>query len=203
MRKGLRTRGTILEKAAPVFNTRGFFGTSVEDLVRATGLQKGGLYNHYASKEALALAAFDFTAAQFRARFAEVVEGKLTHVERLIAIAGVMLRNYDDPVVDGGCVVFNTAIESDDAHPVLRQKAKDAMQDLLRFVGHHLKLGIQSGELRGDVDARMVTSVIVSICEGAVALSKLYDDPAHVRSATAFVAAYVRSLAAPPKEAKK
>ena len=194
MQKGLRTREMILEKAAPMFNKRGFFGTSVDDLVRATGLQKGGLYNHYASKEALATAAFDFAVAQFRARFTEAVQSKDTAVERLIAIAGVMLRSYDDPVVAGGCIVFNTAIESDDAHPALRQKAQEAMRDLLRFVGHHVKLGIKRGELKGDVDARTVTTVIVSTCEGAVALSKLYHDPSHVRRTAAFIDQYVHSL---------
>lgn len=194
MRKGQHTRLTILEKAAPVFNARGFFGTSVEDLVKATGLQKGGLYNHYASKEALATAAFDFTVAQFRGRYAEAVERKATASAKLVAITDVMLRSYDDPVVAGGCIVFNTALESDDAHPVLRQKAQVAMQDLLRFIGHHVKLGIKHGEFRSDIDARTVTTVLVSTCEGAVALSKLYDDSAYVRRAVAFVASYIRSI---------
>src|SRR5947199_130742 len=57
--KGDRTRRRVIEQAAPVFNTRGYWGSSVRDLMEASGLQKGGIYNHFGSKDELALAAFD------------------------------------------------------------------------------------------------------------------------------------------------
>jgi TetR/AcrR family transcriptional regulator, transcriptional repressor for nem operon len=40
-RKGERTRKMIVERSAEVFNTKGYFGTSMSDLVRETGLEKG------------------------------------------------------------------------------------------------------------------------------------------------------------------
>ena len=53
--KGSATKQRIVEAAAPVFNQRGYWGASMADLMAATGLEKGGIYNHFGSKEALAL----------------------------------------------------------------------------------------------------------------------------------------------------
>ena len=61
MTKGQQTRRGIIEKAAPLFNQKGYEGTSLSDLMDATGLQKGGIYRHFDSKEELAAAAFDYS----------------------------------------------------------------------------------------------------------------------------------------------
>jgi len=53
--KASERRVAILESAAPIFNQRGFAGTSIADVLAATDLEKGGLYNHFASKEELAV----------------------------------------------------------------------------------------------------------------------------------------------------
>jgi len=50
MTKGEQTRKKIVQAAAPIFNQRGYEGSSVNDLMEATGLQKGGIYRHFASK---------------------------------------------------------------------------------------------------------------------------------------------------------
>ena len=194
MKKGIRTQTHIAEKAAPLFNTRGFFGTSMRDLLEATGLQKGGLYNHYASKEALAVAAFDYALGKFRQRYAEAVQGQASAINCLHAICAVMLRSYEDPVVAGGCIVFNTAIESDDAQPVLKARAQNAMNDLLRFISVQVKLGQRNGEIQASVDPRMVATLLVSIYEGALGLSKLFDDAAHIRRASEHMKTYIESL---------
>ena len=59
MRKGEQTRQEIIRKAAPIFNQKGYDGAALSDLMRATGLEKGGIYRHFESKEELAGDAFD------------------------------------------------------------------------------------------------------------------------------------------------
>ena len=61
--KGERTRRRIVERAAALFNTRGVAGASMSDVSEAAGLEKGGVYNHFESKDALALAAFDYASS--------------------------------------------------------------------------------------------------------------------------------------------
>jgi TetR/AcrR family transcriptional repressor of nem operon len=58
VRKGEQTRQDIIRKAAPIFNQKGYDGAALSDLMRATGLEKGGIYRHFESKEELAGDAF-------------------------------------------------------------------------------------------------------------------------------------------------
>ncbi len=195
MTKGERTRRRIVELSAPVFNTRGYFGSSMGDLVRETGLEKGGIYNHFGSKEELALAAFDYSAGLMRARFEAALEGRTGAVEKLSAVVGVLAGIVEDPPVRGGCPVLNTAIEADDAHLALKERARGAATDWLRLVGSIVKEGVASGELKGDTDPREVASVVVATLEGAVMLSKLHDDPSHAERAVEHLEGYLASLA--------
>src|SRR6195256_6799324 len=74
--KGEQTRRDIVQKAAPLFNQKGYEGTSLSDLMDATGLQKGGIYRHFASKEELALEAFDYS-------WQKAVNGRLEGVQNV------------------------------------------------------------------------------------------------------------------------
>src|SRR5689334_2823770 len=127
MQKGAQTREKILLRAARLFNEKGYFGVSLADLMQATGLKKGGLYNHFESKEKLALEAFDYAIGLYRRRYEEALVGKTHAADRLLAIVDVMRKNITNPPVSGGCVLMNAAIESDDAFPALRERARKAM----------------------------------------------------------------------------
>lgn len=194
MTKGERTRRIILERSAPVFNTKGYFGASMSDLVRASGLEKGGIYNHFESKEQLALESFDYAAGIMRGRFDAALAGKEKALERLFAVVDVLGALVEDPPVAGGCPVLNTAVESDDAHPALKARASEAMSGWLRLVGRIVKEGVNDGELSPDTDPRSTASVVVATLEGALMLSRLHDDPAHMRRAVEHLKQHLESL---------
>ncbi len=148
-----------MERSAAVFNTRGFFGASMSDLVRASGLEKGGIYNHFRSKEELALASFDYAAAIMGERFRAALEGREGALEKLFAVVDVLGGLAEDPPVAGGCPILNTAVEADDAHPALKEKAEEAMRGWLRLVGGIAREGVRAGELAPGTDPRHVASV--------------------------------------------
>ena len=197
--KGQKTRRRIVERAAGVFNTKGYFGSSMSDLVREIGLEKGGIYNHFASKEELALEAFDYAAGTMRERFRAALEGKEGALERLFAVVDVLGSLAEDPPVPGGCPVLNTAVESDDAHMELKDRAREAMSGWLRLTGRIVKEGVQNGELRPGTNPRETASVVVATLEGAVMLSRLYDDPAYMKRAVNHLKVHLRSLACDPE----
>lgn len=60
MTKGSKTRQRIVEKAAALLNQYGFSGFSMSELMKATGLEKGGIYRHFDSIEQLASEAFEY-----------------------------------------------------------------------------------------------------------------------------------------------
>jgi TetR/AcrR family transcriptional repressor of nem operon len=195
--QGERTRRRIVEKAAPVFNTKGYFGTSMSDLVRETGLEKGGIYGHFGSKEELAVASFEYAAGVMRERFTSELASKSGALEKLFAIIDVLSGMAEDPPVAGGCPVLNTAVESDDANPVLKERAQDAMSGWLRLVGRTVKDGVRGEQLSAETDPREMASLVVGTLEGALMLCKLFDDPAHMERAVVHLKRHIGSLARP------
>ena len=203
MGKGALTRQLIVERAAEVFNTRGYFGSSMSDLIRETGLEKGGIFYHFASKEAIALAAFDHAVALVEALFREALVGKERAIDRLLAIIDVFRDLADGKPLPGGCPVLNTAIEADDAQPALRARAHGAMTSWLKLIGANVKLGIERGELRPDIDPRTVATIVVATLEGAILLTRLYDDATYMLRATDHLRDYLAGLALPRSEGQE
>ena len=80
MTKGTDTKEAILQQAAQLFNRRGFFGAALSDVMDVTGLEKGGIYNHFKSKEDLALQAFDYAIGLLREEFGNSVKIGRAHV---------------------------------------------------------------------------------------------------------------------------
>lgn len=195
MAKGAETRQRIIAQAAPVFNQRGFSGTSMQELTEATGLQKGGIYNHFPSKEALAMAALDYAVELLGSRFREAYAQAPPHAaDRLLAILGVFARYMEDTPLAGGCPIINTAVEADDTAPAFRDRARAAMTDLHRLLGSIVKAGVRAGELRPDADPYAIASLATSLMEGALIMSRLYDDPVHLRRASEHLEGYIRAL---------
>jgi len=68
MSKAQETKMRIIEQAAALFNQQGMQGLRCH-IMRVTGLQKGGIYNHFRSKDELALEAFDFAVNRVQSEF--------------------------------------------------------------------------------------------------------------------------------------
>jgi AcrR family transcriptional regulator len=194
LRKGERTRRRIVEQSAAVFNTRGYAGASLSELVSATGVEKGGIYNHFGSKEALAVAAFDYAVSLIVDRFASALAGNERAIDRLVAVVEAFGDEVEHPDLPGGCPVANTALESDDTNPDLCAHARGAMDSWHRLIGSIVKSGKQRGELRRDSDPYELATVITATLEGALMLSRLMGDPAHMRRAVKHLRAYIESL---------
>ena len=88
--RGGETRRRILEVAAEAFAERGYAGTSVNDVLKASGVTKGGFYFHFPSKEALALATLRHKQEQWAgAVMASVLQRpRAVHVAAADAAAG-------------------------------------------------------------------------------------------------------------------
>src|ERR1700756_383274 len=110
MTKGEVTRQKIIEQAAPLFNRLGYAGCSMQDIMAATGLEKGGLYRHFSSKEELAEEAFCYSLA----RVTEARWGGIDQVEGSVEKLRFLIRRFVDihSIFPGGCPVMNTAIDA-------------------------------------------------------------------------------------------
>ncbi len=91
--KGEQTRQEIIRKAAPIFNQRGYEGVTLSELMQATGLEKGGIYRHFDSKQQFASEAFDYAwskAVEARlGRYAGNLRTRWTACSRSCGIFGI------------------------------------------------------------------------------------------------------------------
>ncbi len=196
-KKGEATRQRIVELAAPVFNCKGYVGASFRDLIDATGLEKGGIYNHFGSKEALALEAYDHAMSIVTTALARSQDNATDAPDRLVRLIRAFSTSARKPVIEGGCPIMNTAIEADDTHPELRNRARDSMTQWHRLIGRIVKDGKAEGTLRDDVDPYALASTITGALEGALMLSRLYDDPSHMDHVVAHLVDHVQTLRSP------
>jgi TetR/AcrR family transcriptional repressor of nem operon len=171
MTKGQQTRRKIVAAAAPIFNQHGYEGSSPADLMTATGLKKGGIYRHFASKEELAAKAFDYTwEAAWNARTLHVNQNA-TGIDQLKQLIANFI-DYRSPVV-GGCPILNTAVDADDGNSVLRDRVNKALRSWIARLQAIVKRAAERGELRAGVDAKAVATVIVAALEGALMMSRV------------------------------
>lgn len=185
----------ILEKAAIVFNKKGYFAASMADIMAATGLEKGGIYNHFSNKEELAVESFDFAVHRVRLAFAEALRRNRNAIDRLNAIIEIFRRFPDGFPVPGGCPVMNTAIEADNAHPVLRERARTVMKEWYTFVRKVIEHGVKKRELHGTIDSEQLASILIASLEGAVMLSSLYGEASHMDRTIEHLHSYIREYA--------
>ena len=171
MSKGDVTRERIVAQAAPIFNQRGYAGCSMQDVMEATGLEKGGIYRHFSSKEELAAEAFQYS-------WRKAMELRWGDDASVTGAIAVLLNKVNHFVrvpspVPGGCPLMNTAIDADDTNPLLRRLAKDAIREWKARLSSIVEEGIGSGEVRGDVQPTRVANAIVATLEGALMISRL------------------------------
>ncbi|PWW08682.1 TetR family transcriptional regulator [Paenibacillus cellulosilyticus] len=184
MRKGELTKLRIIEKAAYLFNEKGYTATTMQDIMDATGLTKGALYRSFSNKDEIAIEAFQYAGQVLWQHFSAAVESQDTIIGKIVAMCDIYRDTAYNPPIQGGCPFLNTAVESDHSFPVLRDHAIGAYTQMLGFIQSLLIQGIQSGELREDMDIESTASFLFSSIEGAIMASRLTRDNRHVSHAT-------------------
>jgi len=189
MTKGQQTRRKIVEAAAPIFNKGGYEGSSLNDLMEATGLKKGGIYRHFSSKEELAAEVFDYTwDAAWSARQVDVDE-KANGIEKLKQLIANFVE-HRSPVA-GGCPILNTAIDADDGNPVLRARVAKALRSWLSRLQVIVEQARERRETRPEVDAKTVATLIVASLEGALMMSRLQRNEEALRRVQVHLNSYL------------
>ena len=188
----METKELILEKSAELFNSRGYDGCSMNNIMEATGLQKGGIYNHFSNKEEIAVAAFDFAMTKVIARFRERLDKDSTSWAKLESIIRTIGSFAYDPVIVGGCPMFNTAVNSMNSHPSLKKRAQEGLNMLRRYVEIKIEEGVASGEFKDVENIEGLASMIISTVEGGVIMSRVYDQDEFVLRAEEFMLGHLK-----------
>ena len=159
-----------------MFNLKGFAGTSMDDIVKATGLSKGGVYGNFSSKEDIALAAFEHAVRRVSEEVRERTRVISHTLDKLKAVVYFYKERILNPPIEGGCPIQNTAIDADDSNPRLRQQVINALDEWQQRIVHTLEKGKERGEVRLPVDSRAFATQFIGTLEGGIMLAQLYKD---------------------------
>lgn len=173
MSKAEKTKLFILEKTAPIFNTKGYAGTSLTDMTEATGLTKGSIYGNFENKDEVALAAFDYNLR----KVSQIIKREMDKHELIKDKLLVYVRVYEDyknlDFPEGGCPILNTAIEADDTHPELKKRAADAIYNWKKIIVKLIERGVETGEFHKNTDAQQLALGMIAAIEGGIMVAKI------------------------------
>jgi TetR/AcrR family transcriptional regulator, transcriptional repressor for nem operon len=159
----------IVHEALRQFSSKGFMSTSISDILESVGTSKGGLYNHFKSKEDLFFAALSEARKIWRQRNL----AGLDRCERPLDKLKQLLRNYrdrylaDSENLPGGCVFVALAVELHDQQPHLAQEVNEGFDRFKGLIKRLLDQERQAGNLKNGIDTGMAAEVIFSGLLGA------------------------------------
>jgi len=174
MSKAEKTKQYIIEKTAPIFNQKGYAGTSMSDITEATGLTKGSIYGNFENKDEVAVQAFKYNLKNLQEIFKREIQKQNTYKARLLVYPNIYSGNFLKLLENGGCPILNTATEADDTHPLLKRYADNAIQFWKNQIVDIINKGIQFGEFRGNnINPEVTALTIIATIEGAIMITKL------------------------------
>ncbi|MBA4241415.1 MAG: TetR/AcrR family transcriptional regulator [Sphingobacteriaceae bacterium] len=192
--KAERTRQFIIEKTAPIFNSKGYSGTSLNDIIDATGLTKGAIYGNFDNKDEVALAAFEYNFGNITNYIAIRIRERESAIQKLLVYPETHRQILKLPFLKGGCPVLNTSVDADDTHPMLKEKAINALNLWRSSVVRIINTGIQTKEIKKNTNATEFAAILVSITEGAVMQAKVSGKPTELNISMDFLEKMIHEL---------
>jgi AcrR family transcriptional regulator len=177
--RGSETRRRILAVAAQAFADRGYAGTSLNDVLKASGVTKGGFYFHFPSKEALALATLRHKQEQWTGA---VMAAMLRHpraVDQLDAMVEALCDLHEQ---DRACRAINRlCTELGDEHPELRPQLGTQLTTWMDMVAGVVRRGQDEGDIRPDVEPAVVSEIAVESFIGLETVAEALTGRADLR----------------------
>jgi TetR/AcrR family transcriptional repressor of nem operon len=176
--KGAATRDQILNAAARLIHVQGYQCTTLDDVLRESGVGKGNFYYYFKSKEDLGYAMIDRTTQAFveRSLGPAFADAEADPIAQINAFLDRVLEAQRQRNCVGGCVMGNLASELSDVHEGFRQRLVGIFDIWRARLAEAVSRGQGRGSLRADVDAPRVAQFLVAGLEGAILLSKVTRD---------------------------
>ncbi|MEO5892348.1 MAG: TetR/AcrR family transcriptional regulator [Ferruginibacter sp.] len=176
MSKAEDTRAFIIEKTAPIFNTKGYAGTSLTDITEATGLTKGSIYGNFANKDEVAIAVYDYHTCLLSKKLDEVIGGQESATGKLMAMTGYYRTNWKKMFERGGCPILNASVEADDNLPFLKKNVQTSIRNWATRITGIIEEGKKSGEFKKNINAVDFSYNIITLIEGGIMLAKITNN---------------------------
>lgn len=180
MSKAEQTKAFIIEKTAPIFNSKGFWGTSLSDLTEATGLTKGSIYGNFENKEDVAIAAFEYNVNKLSKNMDVAIHSAQSAIDKMQAFTDFYRSVWKVVSTNGGCPILNTAVEADDNLPFLKKRVQNSIKGIATRLIRIMDAGKANGEFRNEIDSSTYAYTFIAMVEGGIMLSKITGQQVHL-----------------------
>jgi AcrR family transcriptional regulator len=193
--KGDQTRQNIIEKSLRLFCVKGYYNTSINDILKATGLTKGGLYGHFPSKEDIWYAVYDEALTIWKAVVFQGIDPGSKPLERIQAFIENDIRNkLGNNVFEGGCFFHSMLVELSGQSDAMSDRLLQGFSQLAGLLCAWLEQADQQGTLKADLNFKEIASYIIISLNGAAALYASSRDPAILDLSVSQLHFYIRQL---------
>jgi TetR/AcrR family transcriptional regulator, transcriptional repressor for nem operon len=183
MSKADETRKFIIEKTGPIFNKKGYSGTSMSDITEATGLTKGGIYGNFKNKDEIALAVYENNTARVTKDLLDAKRSTGMAIDTLVSIFNYYRINWKITFEKGGCPILNAAVEADDTMPQLKKCVQNTIALWINSVHGIIELGKKQNKIKKDVDSTAYAYTMLTLLEGGIMIAKLNNEPSYLFNA--------------------
>ena len=164
-------RPQLVEAALDQFHTRGFHNCSVDDITKAAGVPKGSFYNHFASKDALAVEAL--RQYQQRSVWRTTDDADRPPLARLRYRFEVMRNILTERGYTRGCLIGNMGTELGDLNTAVRTEVRASLDYRSAATTELLRLARERGELAPGLDPEVLGPFLTNAWEGVVTRTKV------------------------------
>ena len=193
--KGIQTRQNIITKALQLFCVKGYYNTSINDILEATGLTKGGLYGHFASKENLWYAVYDEALGIWRGVVFRGVQSSVDPLERIqILIENDLKTKLGAHIFEGGCFFHSMLVELSGQSDTMSVHLMKGFNQLAGLLCTWLKQAEQQGLVKKNLDFNEIANFIIISLNGAAALYAPSRDPAILDHSASQLHFYIQQL---------
>ena len=193
MSKAEQTKQFIIEKAARIFNIKGYENTSLTDIQEATRLTKGAIYGNFSDKNELALAAYEYISSLVIKVIGDKIRDAVSPKEALLSYPEYYVQNSKSVLEKGGCALMNAAVEADDNLYFMRDTVRKSIKRFMKLLEGIIEKGQSENVFKANINAAEYASVIFSIMEGNIMLAKIMNDAKYFQIAAKRVKLIVKT----------
>lgn len=176
--KGVQTKQKIINKSLQLFSVKGYYNTSINDILEATNLTKGGLYGHFKSKEDIWYAVYDQAVTIWKdIVFKDIrkIDDPLKRIEKALDND---LQNYlGADVFKGGCFFLNMLVELTGQSNTMGNCILKGIIGFSEVITLWLKEAHEKNMLKPGLNFNEVAKFIVVAINGCAALYPSTRDP--------------------------
>lgn len=152
----------MLDKATRAFWEGGYKSTSINDLIRATGLNRTRLYAAFKDKRGLFMACLRHYSENDNCAFLDRLARELPPREAIVAVFDVV-RRPPEAGRPGGCFLVNSAIENAPHDPEIRQVVHEGLSQVEAFFRDRIREGQRAGTIRTDLDVAPTAQALLGL----------------------------------------